>query len=56
MLQDIMDWETRCPYGGNPSSLDTQLDYMLHEGDWKMIENQMKTPGKSITDYMRLAK
>ena len=41
--------------GGNPSSLNTQLDYMLHEGDWKMIENQMKTPGKSITDYMRLA-
>jgi hypothetical protein len=41
--------------GGDPSTLDTQLDYMLHEGDWKMIENQMKTPGKSITDYMRLA-
>ena len=41
--------------GVNPSSLDAQLDYMLHEGDWKMIENQMKTPGKSITDYMRLA-
>ena len=41
--------------GGNPSSLNTQLDYMLYEGDWKMIENQMKTPGKSITDYMRLA-
>ena len=41
--------------GGNPSSLNTQLDYMLHEGDWKMIENQMKTPGKSITDYMRIA-
>jgi hypothetical protein len=42
--------------GGDPSTLDTQLQYMLHEGDWKMIENQMKTPGKSITDYMRLAK
>ena len=41
--------------GGNPSSLNTQLDYMLYEGDWKMIENQMKIPGKSITDYMRLA-
>ena len=41
--------------GANPSSLDAQLDYMLHEGDWKMIENQMKTPGKSINDYMRLA-
>ena len=42
--------------GGNPSSLNTQLDYMLYESDWKMIENQMKTPGKSITDYMRLAR
>jgi hypothetical protein len=42
--------------GANPSSLDAQLDYMLHEGDWKMIENQMKTPGKSISDYMRLAR
>ena len=42
--------------GGDPSTLDTQLQYMLHEGDWKMIENQMKTPGKSIIDYMRLAR
>jgi hypothetical protein len=42
--------------GANPSSLDAQLDYMLHEGDWKMIEPHMKTPGKSITDYMRLAR
>jgi hypothetical protein len=42
--------------GGDPSTLDTQLQYMMYEGDWKMIENQMKTPGKSITDYMRLAK
>ena len=42
--------------GGNPSSLNTQLDYMLYEGDWKMIETQMKTPGKSINDYMRLAR
>jgi hypothetical protein len=42
--------------GGNPSALNTQLDYMLYEGDWKMIELQMKTPGKSINDYMRLAR
>ena len=42
--------------GGNPSSFNTQLDYMLYEGDWKMIETQMKTPGKSINDYMRLAR
>ena len=42
--------------GGNPSSLDAQLDYMLHEGDWKMIEPYMKKPGKSINDYMGLAR
>jgi hypothetical protein len=40
---------------GDPSTIETQLDYMLHEYDWKMIEDGMKTPGKSITDYMRLA-
>lgn len=43
-------------YGGDPSTLDTQLNYMMYEGDWKMIEPHMKTPGKSINDYMRLAK
>jgi hypothetical protein len=42
--------------GANPSSLDAQLDYMLHEGDWKMIEPYMKTPGKTINQYMRLAR
>jgi hypothetical protein len=42
--------------GANPSSLDAQLDYMLYEGDWKMIETQMKTPGKSIDQYMGLAR
>jgi len=42
--------------GGDPSTLDTQLQYMLHEGDWKMIEPQMKTPGKSIDQYMGLAR
>jgi len=41
--------------GANPSALDTQLDYMLYEGDWKMIEPHMKTPGKSINDYMHFA-
>jgi hypothetical protein len=41
--------------GGNPSSIDTQLKYMLHEGDWKMIEPRMKTPGKSIDQYMYYA-
>jgi len=41
--------------GGNPSSIDTQLKYMLYEVDWKMIERGMKTPGKSIDSYMGLA-
>jgi hypothetical protein len=41
--------------GANPSSLETQLDYLMYEGDWKMIEQQMKTPGGTINHYMRLA-
>ena len=41
--------------GGDPSTLDTQLQYMMYESDWKMIEPHMKTPGKSINDYMNLA-
>jgi hypothetical protein len=43
-------------YGGDPSTLDTQLRYMLYESDWKMIEKQMKTPGRSIEYYMQLAR
>ena len=42
--------------GGDPSTLDTQLQYIMYESDWKMIEPKMKTPGKSINDYMGLAK
>jgi hypothetical protein len=42
--------------GANPSALETQLDYMINEYDWKMIERQMKTPGLTINDYMRLAR
>ena len=42
--------------GANPSALDTQLDYMMYEGDWKMIEPHMKTPGKTIHQYMKLAR
>lgn len=41
--------------GISPSSLDAQLNYMINEGDWKMIEQYMKTPGGSIHHYMRLA-
>ena len=42
-------------FGGSASSLDTQLNYMLNEIDWKMIERGMKTPGRSIDNYMDLA-
>lgn len=42
--------------GANPSALETQLDYMINESDWKMIEHHMKTPGRTINDYMRLAR
>jgi hypothetical protein len=41
--------------GASASTLDTQLNYMLNEGDWKMIEPRMKTPGKSIDQYMYYA-
>ena len=41
--------------GGDPTSLDTQLSYLVSESDWKMIEHQMKTPGKSIESYMSSA-
>ena len=41
--------------GASASTLDTQLNYMLYEGDWKMIEPRMKTPGKSIDQYMYYA-
>jgi hypothetical protein len=41
--------------GASASTLDTQLNYMLNEGDWKMIEPRMKSPGKSIDQYMYYA-
>jgi len=42
-------------YEGNPSSLHTQLRYLTNEVQWQKIENQMKTPGKSINRYMNYA-
>ena len=42
-------------YGGNPSTLDTQLRYMINETQWKEIEDKLKQPGNSIYHYMRLA-
>jgi len=42
-------------YGGDPSSLDTQLRYMVNEVQWKRIEDRMKTSGRSIESYMNYA-
>lgn len=41
--------------GGNPSSLDTQLGYLVTEVQWKSIEPTMKTEGLSIGTYMKAA-
>jgi hypothetical protein len=41
--------------GGDPSSLETQLSYILTEPQWKGIESRMKTPGRSIDSYMSAA-
>lgn len=41
---------------GNPSTIETQLNYMINESDWRMIEQRMKQPGGTINDYMRLAR
>jgi hypothetical protein len=41
--------------GGNPSTLDTQLHYMITEPQWRGIEDRLKVPGKPIEYYMRLA-
>ena len=41
--------------GGDPSSLQTQLDYLMTELQWRRIEEKMKTPGKSIERYMNYA-
>ncbi len=61
----LLQWTDTSRYNGlgqhairtsaNPSALTTQLDYMLYEGDWKIIEPRMKTPGKSIDQYMHYA-
>jgi hypothetical protein len=38
--------------GSSPSTLETQLSYMLTEPQWKGIESRMKATGKSIDRYM----
>ena len=42
-------------YGGNASSLQTQLRYLTNEVQWQRIADRMKTPGKSINSYMNYA-
>lgn len=42
-------------YGGNPSSLHTQLRYLTNEVQWQRIVDNMKIPGKSIDRYMNYA-
>ena len=42
-------------FGGDPSTLDTQLRYMITEPQWRGIEDRLKVPGKPIEYYMRLA-
>lgn len=41
--------------GGNPSTIDTQLQYMITEPQWLKIEDRLKVPGRPIEYYMRLA-
>jgi hypothetical protein len=41
--------------GLSPSSLEGQLKHMLTEPQWKEIEYQMKSPGRSIDGYMNVA-
>jgi hypothetical protein len=41
--------------GGDPSTLETQLSYILTEPQWKGIEPHLKTPGRSIDSYMSAA-
>lgn len=41
--------------GGDPSSLDTQLNYMIEEPQWQRIQEKMRAPGKPIERYMAYA-
>ena len=41
--------------GGNPSTLPTQLSYLITERQWKVIQHRMRQPGQSIGYYMNAA-
>ena len=38
---------------GNPSTIDTQLSYLVTEREWKEALWRFKTPGKSLDFYMK---
>ena len=42
-------------YGGDPSTLPTQLRYMVEEVQWKAAARTFKTPNLSVNRYMRAA-
>jgi hypothetical protein len=42
-------------YGGNPSTIDTQLRYMVTEPQWRRIEPALIRGGDSVGGYMRHA-
>ena len=39
--------------GGDPSSLNTQLSYLITEREWKAALSRFQTPGQSIGYYMK---
>jgi len=42
-------------HGGDPSSLNSQLQYMVSEIEWRKVEHIFKTPGLSVDKYMNTA-
>ena len=41
--------------GGDPSTLETQLSYLVTEPQWLAIEHKFKTEGQSMSYYMNAA-
>lgn len=41
--------------GGDPSTLETQLSYLVTEPEWLAIEHKFKTEGQSMSYYMNAA-
>ena len=42
-------------YGGDPSSIETQVRYMFNESQWQHIEESLKREGHSVSYYMNKA-